>query len=539
VATRALHLHDHRTLIDRVLDDPQLPALVPRLPAHAVHGLIRAVGLEDAGAIVVHATPDQLTTIFDDDLWTGVPHGDRFDPSRFGIWLDVLAAEDPAAAARTLTGLSREFVVGALSHHLLVVERAWVTTGAAFGDPEVSARGRAGLRLLLDQGLTTEFGALLVIGTSRHSWDSVVALLQALHEAHEEAFQQILAGCAKSSFAWLATGHGPSPGDLHLSAMAAARDERRDATGFVTTGDAEAFLDIARSLALDAERCPPRDEITAAYFRDLASHPATRAASDDSTGTGLESEASDGEQPLFDVVLALADPPAAEIRRLLTARELPEPPRFVALAAHLSALHANDPAAYHGGVSEITYLVNIVGAGASFASRRPTPHEAREVVLATCNLGLENWPARWDDAAPPHVRNLVRVFAVGWTVLTERVTLRAARRLRDVLADIRIEDRSLALQLAETRARLERAIVSRRPCQVRTHLDVLSVLDPVTWFVLSALLDECPAVPISLYRAEASSRVLRVTTDLEFFSENAQIAWADAFLESLPDRLIG
>jgi hypothetical protein len=114
----------------------------------------------------------------------------------------------------------------------------------------------------------------------------------------------------------------------------------------------------------------------------------------------------------------------------------------------------------------------------------------------------------------------------------------AARRLRDVLADIRIEDRSLTLELAETRARLERCIASGRPWLVRPYLDVVSILDQVSWLVVSGLVDECPAIPPSLYQA-SSSPVLRVTADLEFVSENAHIEWANRFVASLAERLIG
>jgi hypothetical protein len=67
----------------------------------------------------------------------------------------------------------------------------------------------------------------------------------------------------------------------------------------------------------------------------------------------------------------------------------------------------------------------------------------------------------------------------------------------------------------------------------------VSVLDPVSWFVLSALLDECPAIPSSLYAPVSSGPVLRVTTDLEFVSDNAQIAWAADYVRSLPKRLTG
>jgi hypothetical protein len=200
----------------------------------------------------------------------------------------------------------------------------------------------------------------------------------------------------------------------------------------------------------------------------------------------------------------------------------------------------HDTAGYLRCLAELTFLVNVVSAGASFQSRRPAPYEAREVVLATCNLGLENWPRHWSRTSEPQDHpDLSTVFTVGWTVLHERVALPAAHRLRDALADLRIDDRALALQAAETRARLERSIARGVTWEVRPHLDVVSVLDPVSWFVLSALLDECPAIPPSLYSPMSSAAVMRVTTDLAFIAENAQVAWANAYVASLPARLVG
>ena len=51
----------------------------------------------------------------------------------------------------------------------------------------------------------------------------------------------------------------------------------------------------------------------------------------------------------------------------------------------------------------------------------------------------------------------------------------------------------------------------------------------------AGLVDECPVVPRSL--AEEPGASLRVTTEFEFISENAQIEWARDFVDSLPVRL--
>src|SRR6185436_5301995 len=105
--TNALAPRAPRDLLDRILDTPDLANVVKSLEPKLLHQLLRHCGLEDCGEILALATTDQLTRIFDDDLWTSARPGahDRFDAERFGVWLAVLAEMGGAAAAQRLSEL--------------------------------------------------------------------------------------------------------------------------------------------------------------------------------------------------------------------------------------------------------------------------------------------------------------------------------------------------------------------------------------------------------------------------------------------------
>ena len=79
-------------LLQRLLDTPLLPQVVPRLSPDVLHRVIQNCGLEDCAEIVALATPGQLARVFDLDLWQPARAGldDELDANRFGIWLEVL-----------------------------------------------------------------------------------------------------------------------------------------------------------------------------------------------------------------------------------------------------------------------------------------------------------------------------------------------------------------------------------------------------------------------------------------------------------------
>src|SRR5215813_1990951 len=84
---------DRRTVLERILDTPHLEHVVPKLQPELLHRVIQSCGLEDCGELVMLTTPDQLTRIFDLDLWRPAQPGmdEQFDADRFGVWLEVLA----------------------------------------------------------------------------------------------------------------------------------------------------------------------------------------------------------------------------------------------------------------------------------------------------------------------------------------------------------------------------------------------------------------------------------------------------------------
>ncbi len=100
-----------------------------------------------------------------------------------------------------------------------------------------------------------------------------------------------------------------------------------------------------------------------------------------------------------------------------------------------------DPIAFSTRGQELAFLANAIAAGCSIQSRAFTPQEASDAAVATCNLGLENWPNGAmlpEDFLVSH--DLVSVFQAGWTVLYEDV-MHAAEQLIGVLRRLRCEDR--------------------------------------------------------------------------------------------------
>src|SRR5262245_52522755 len=72
-------------------DAAHLARTVPHLSPESLHQLIRHSGLEASGEIVALATPAQLASVFDMDLWRSAQpgHDEQFDAERFAEWLEL------------------------------------------------------------------------------------------------------------------------------------------------------------------------------------------------------------------------------------------------------------------------------------------------------------------------------------------------------------------------------------------------------------------------------------------------------------------
>src|SRR6185295_9065470 len=113
---------DHR--LARLLETPFFARVVPHLAPETLHQLIQYRGLDACGELVTSATPAQLTSLLDLDLWRHAQPGrdEQFDVDRFGEWLEVLVNTGDAVAARTVAALDKEMVIVGLSRYVRVFD---------------------------------------------------------------------------------------------------------------------------------------------------------------------------------------------------------------------------------------------------------------------------------------------------------------------------------------------------------------------------------------------------------------------------------
>src|SRR4051812_28398707 len=116
---------EHR--LARLLETPFLTRVVPHLAPETLHQLVRYRGLEACGELVTSATPAQLTSLLDLDLWRHPQPGrqgsnEQFDVNRFGEWLEVLVDAGDSVAARTIAALDKHLVILGLCRYVRVFD---------------------------------------------------------------------------------------------------------------------------------------------------------------------------------------------------------------------------------------------------------------------------------------------------------------------------------------------------------------------------------------------------------------------------------
>jgi len=526
----ALDRQRPRQLLDRLLDTPNLARVVRTLEPGILHKLVRTCGLEDCGEIVALATPEQLRDVFDLDLWSGGTAGkdDRFDAARFGRWLEVLADADLGHAARTIAGLDPGLVVAALMHHVHVVDRMTTPPDA--------------LMQLLESAASHEVGGYTIISRRTGSWDAILEVLVQLESEQPTCFHTLMGECRQISVREAVFEEDGfdllRPAAQLVTDAGFDRDSRRDAQGYVTPGQASAFLESSRRVRLALDRSPEPDPISAGYFRDLDHRHSSHVKSPSRT---------DSVPARADAAAVRADDDRATfLDALRVAGVIGDAPQVLLAAGsggdsggralerivqHMQAA-GQDAWVSARRSEELAYLANVLVEGCSFDSGRFAAPDAYNAALAVCNLGLENWPVQWPPAA-----DLVPVFQVGWTVLYERVCVHVPRRLIEILSNLDVPHDDVRDELRAIGDRLHRGLAAGTPWRARDYLDALATLDTPSWAILVRLIDQCPVVPDDW--DQPPGRALRASSTFDFISENRQIAWAARFVESLPDRLLG
>jgi hypothetical protein len=440
-----------RTLLTRILDQPNLVSAVQALPPAALLRLIDRVGLEDAGELVALTTVDQLRRVFDEDVWQSDRPGsdERFDPARFTVWLEIMLEAGERFTADKLAELPADLVELALHHHVLVISLEELALLISEGE------GQVPLEKVVGDSPYLELGDYCVIGRSWEGWETITTVLLALDERHSNTLQPMLERLWRVTSDYV-YGQGGlfnvlTSEEMLQSDAAADREERRERAGFVAASSARAFLSLARKGAVSTVlQDPTRDPITSAFFRYSETVP---------VGVGAAATA-----PEADRLAALLGEVAGEVPgdvrspRLLDSGP-EEPATQTLLTRALVALAEQDAGLHAERARELGYLANVLLAGAGARGARLRPLDAAQATLATCNLGLERALADASSRARPETRAVRQVerlscdvlFRVGWRLLHEQVSrpaAAAAERVARRAAGDALDARSLALRAA-------------------------------------------------------------------------------------------
>src|SRR5262245_30462116 len=234
----------------RLLDAPFLARVVPHLAPETLHQLVRYRGLDACGELVTSATPAQLTSLLDLDLWRYPQAGrdEQFDVDRFGEWLEVLVDTGESVAARTVAALDEHLVIVGLSRYLRVFDPGTFEPTASSDDEAMDRNERMNSETSGD-GVECEVGGYLVRALRTDAWDAIVTLLVTLDTEHNHYFHAVMQGCRR-----LSNSRPEIDGlddllmapEQHLHNVALERERRRSRRGYGTPADARAFLQMAR-----------------------------------------------------------------------------------------------------------------------------------------------------------------------------------------------------------------------------------------------------------------------------------------------------
>jgi hypothetical protein len=547
-----------RRLLDRILDTPHLARGVPQLLPHVLHRVIQHCGLEDCGELVALATPGQLAAVFDLELWRADQPGrdEQFDADRFGVWLDVLVESGATVAAQMLADVDVDLAIVAFAQHMRVFDPAAVSPFVLMDDEEMPAVGP------LNDGLGCDVGGYRIVSRRSDSWDAIVAVLTSLDAEHHGYFHRLMRGCRSLSSS---TPEVDGLDDLLpddeqvMFDLAFNRERRREQQGYVTPAQARAFLQMSRQARPGHETPPPGNPVARAYFRGLEWTTAADANSGSrrvpaaSGAPSAPENSGEAVTAIFDVLLDAGILPP-QPRALLDGAK-GSARRLARIQAHMQFAGDRDQAAFSMRGQELAFLANTIAAGCSIQARPFSAREASDAAVATCNLGLENWPPHWlperarggasvveagaalpDDFLVDH--DLVSVFQVGWTVLHD-VCMYAAERLIDVLTRLRCDDCEIQTGLDALRIEMTRHWQAGAPWRARDALDVMTSLDMPAWATLLGLIDECSVIHAGIGVSQGSRARAISATAFEFISENSQIACIHEFMRLLPDTLRG
>jgi Family of unknown function (DUF6178) len=503
----------------------RLAQLAPRLQPEQMHRVISAYGLEDCVELVAHATPAQLSRVFDLDLWRSARPGldERFDAERFGVWIEVMVEAGADRAAETLSQIPIEQLIAGFAHHARVFDIAAIAAYDTIDGERIESRA-------VDHAPACDVGGYHLVARREDAWDAIVAVLLSLDGQHRRRFVELMSALRSLSDSNRELDGLDAlleSGEQMMFDAGTERQERRTKQGFASPADARAFLQMSRSVRPGAVL--PPNPLARAYFRAVDSSPAL----DERDARTAETET---DNDVMELLTEAGVVPQQVPQGLLTGAHDQSSGRLADLHRYMRIVFERNPVAYEERHAELAYLANVLIAGCSIQSRPFTAKEASEAAAAVCNLGLAKSPLREDYLVG---RDLIGIFQIGWTALHEEVGMYAARTLIDVAGRMRCADKHVQSGLRALRIAMRRQVKAGTPWRAEASLDVIAMLDQPSWAALSALIAECPVIHDALTASLTRSARAVDPHGFTFIAHDADIASVRDFMASLTDRLVG
>jgi hypothetical protein len=496
--------------------------------------------------------------VLDLDLWhtTTVGPSDRFDERRFGVWLETLMEEGEAVAARIVAAMDSHLAILGFSRYVRVFDPGVLSSVASSEDGLERVDGAT------SGNLECEIGGYTVRAKTAQAWDAVVGLLVTLAAEHSDCFHALMQGCRRLS------NSTPEADGFHqlmlepeqlLYDVSTGREHRRTEQGYLTAGDARAFLQVAKLARPSWPNASSSiSAIVASYFRALeeAQESARQRgpAGERSAGPPIDPEVSEAVDAI--VGLLAAEPAVASARpRALLGPGPADEGRVTPIEPLMEYLRDTDQVAYFARNRELTFLANALLAGSSVYSRALTVREAWTAAVGVCNLGFEVWAENWHASGAsadtqsasagtmlPDMflvdHDVVTAFEAGWRLLHEDVSMFVTEHLIWAIADLGSIDSAIQrdLQLLQRELELHRDVGA--PWRAQGALEVIGILDMPTWACLSGLLSECPVLPAALKAILEGHAGSVSATAFECFATGGQIRKVHEFAERLREILL-
>ena len=383
LAKRSSHgLTKTRSLLNRLIELPDLARTIQALPVQTFAALVREVGVEDAGELIALATTAQLVQAFDEDLFMSDHAGERetLDVGRFVVWLEVLLDVGDEAAADRIAELDEDFVAHALSGILLVLDEEALRERLSEIDEDAFNR----VDKALQSTLMEDMDGYILVAKRHDGWDAALTLILALDRNHRALLVRLLERLARVGESSLddleELSTVLSEGESLAEDVEAAREERRSQQGHVEAQAARAFLTLARKPIEHEERSAGHDPLTRAYLRGVERHRLV-----------VERRAAPRAQSVFD---SRALPPAiqreldeAESAGLMIKGSTSHTTAMGAFMDAMRELGRGEPLLFGERMEEFAYLTNVLLAGHERNGARLRLQAAADAVIATVSYG--------------------------------------------------------------------------------------------------------------------------------------------------------